>query len=148
MMRQTHVLTTLAIIAVAGAISGPINCAMAWPLGVVDRHVVDRDGLEWNSLIHTVGDTSSLPTHDPEYQILGHPEHGPIPIPGNLSRQTGEQKSGSLSNESRDDSNPSDNYLRKESSGSSKSSGPYGGFLYGELPTTPSADPMIKDLSR
>lgn len=105
-MRQTHVLTTLAIIAVAGAISGPINCAMAWPLGVVDRHVVDRDGLEWNSLIHTVGDTSSLPTHDPEYQILGHPEHGPIPIPGNLSRQTGEQKSGSLSNESRDDSNP------------------------------------------
>jgi hypothetical protein len=67
-------------------------------------------------------------------------------IAGDQSRPTGEYKSGSSSNEGRYGPNPSDNYFRKESSGSSNS--PYGGSVYGGPPTTPSADPMIKELSR
>jgi hypothetical protein len=148
-MRQTHVLTVLAIIAVTGAVSVPNGLAVAWRLNLGDRHVVDRGGLEWDSLIHMVGDTSVSPTHDPEYQTLGHPLQGPMPIlPGDQSRYTGEYKSGSSSNESGYSSNPSDNYLQKDSSGPSNSPGPYGGSLYGGVPTTPSADPMIKELSR
>lgn len=68
------------------------------------------------------------------------------PMSGEQSRPTGEYKAGSPSNESRYGSNSSDNYLRKESSGSS--GGPYGGSVYGGGPTTPSADPMIKELNR
>lgn len=64
-------------------------------------------------------------------------------------RQTGDYKFSSPNNDSRYGVNPSDNYLRKESSGpSGASNSPYGGAVYGGVPTTPSADPMIKGLSR
>lgn len=143
-MKQRRIVTVLAIIAVTGAVSVPNSRAMVWRLGVSDRHVADRGGLEWNQLIHTVADTDGLPAHDPEYQTLGHPEHGPIPIPNigmgdshDQGRYTGEHDSGSLSNEGRYGLNPSE----KESSGFPTA--PYGG-----VPTTPSADSMMEDLSR
>ncbi|WHZ28396.1 MAG: hypothetical protein OJF51_003194 [Nitrospira sp.] len=134
-MKQRRIVTVLAIIAVTGAVSVPNSLAMAWWLDVNDRHVVDRGGLEWNPMIHTVDD----PKHDPEYQTLGHPEHGPIPF---TSRQAEEYKSGSSSNEGRYGPNSSE----KELSGASKS--PSGGSGYGGIPTLPSADPMLEELSR
>lgn len=71
------------------------------------------------------------------------------PVSGGQSGSTGDYKFSSPGNDSRygsAPSNPSDNYFKKESSGSA--TGPYGGSIYGGLPSTPSADPMIKDLSR
>ena len=67
-------------------------------------------------------------------------------VAGDQSRHTGEYKFSSPSNEGRYGSNSSDNYLKKESSGFS--TGPYGGSIYGGGLATPSADPMIKELSR
>lgn len=142
-MSQKHVLTALAIFAVTGAVSVPNSHAAAWRLDVSDRRVVDQGGLEWNSLIHPVADTGAPPTHDPEYQTLGHPEHGPIPF---TSGQAGEYKSGPSSNNGRDGLTPSDTNVQKESSGASKSSS--SGSGYGGIPTLPSADPMIEELSR
>ncbi len=147
-MRQKHVLTALAIFAVTGAVSVPNSLAMAWRLDVSDRHVVDRGGLEWNPLIHTVADTGVPRMDNPEYKTLGHPQQGPIPfISSGPSRHTGESgSSGSSSNESQYNPNPSDNYFQKESSGASTA--PFGETIYGGVPTTPSADPLVKDLSR
>lgn len=151
-MRQKHVLTALAIIAVAGAVSVPKSFAVAWRLDPSDRHGVDRGGVEWNPLIHTVADTGA-PTHDPEYQTLGHPRQGPLPLtppaPGigdDRSRHTGEYKSGSSGNDGRYSTNPSDNYFQKESSGSPTA--PFSETIYGGFPTTPSADPSVRELSR
>ena len=149
-MSQKHVLTALAIFAVTGAVSVPNSHAAAWRLDVSDRRVVDQGGLEWNSLIHPVADTGAPPTHDPEYQTLGHPRQGPLPITpplgGDQSRHTGEYKSGSSSNESRYSTNPSDNYFQKESSGAPTA--PFSETIYGGVPTTPSADPLVRELSR
>ena len=150
-MKQRRIVTVVAIIAVTGAVSVPNSLAMAWRLDISDRHVIDRGGLKWNPLIHTVDDTDGLPSHEPEYQTLGHPEHGPIPFTNRhteenpFSRHTGDHESGSLSNEGLYGLTPSDNYFQKDSSGSSNS--PYGGSGYGGTPTTPSADPMIEELS-
>ena len=135
-MKQRRIVTVLAIIAVTGAVSVPNSLAVAWRVDVNDRHVVDRG---WNPMIHTVDD----PKHDPEYQTLGHPEHGPIPF---TSGQAGEYKSGPSSNNGRDGLTPSDTNVQKESSGASKSSS--SGSGYGGIPTLPSADPMIEELSR
>jgi hypothetical protein len=151
-MSQKHVLTALAIFAVTGAVSVPDCHAVVWRLDVSDRHAVDRGGLEWNPLIHTVADTGA-PTHDPEYQTLGHPRQGPLPLtppaPGigdDRSRHTGEYKSGSSGSDGRYSTNPSDNYFQKESSGAPTA--PFSETIYGGVPTTPSADPLVRELSR
>jgi hypothetical protein len=174
-MRQTHVLTTLAVFAVLGTVSHSQSLAeagqgnaikhlsgmMAKAASVSDEQQqgqkssaqLDRS-LE--SLIHKVGadgysggysgmsgaDMRSGGTYSQQGSVAG-----------DQSRQPGEYKAGSSSNDGRygsTPSNPSDNYFKKESSGSSpgSSGGPYGGSVYGGLPTTPSADPMIRDLSR
>lgn len=144
-MRQKHVLTALAIFVVTGAVSVPNSLAVAWWLDVGDRRVGDRGELEWNPLIHTVGDTGAPPVHNPEYQTLGHPRQGPIPfLSADPSRHTGE--SGSSSNESQYGPNPSDSYFQKESSGASTA--PFSETIYGGVPTTPSADPLVRELSR
>ena len=147
-MRPKHVLTALAIFAVTGAVSVPNSLAGAWRLDVSDRHVVDRGGLEWNPLIHTVGDMGDPPKHNPEYQTLGHPGHGPIPFTNRFSNQESghTRETGSSSNESQSQGghNPSD--FLKGSSGSLTA--PFSETIYGGVPSTPSADPSVRDLSR
>lgn len=125
-MRQAHILTALAIFAVTGAVNYSQSPAEAQ-----------------ESLIHKVG-TDAYSGMGSVVRPGGYQQGGPMP--GDQSRPTGEYKAGSPSNENRYGSNPSDNYFKKESSGSS--SGPYGGAVYGGPPATPSADPMIKELSR
>lgn len=122
--------------------------SLSFPKPWIARYSVDRGQSEGESLIHKVGADA--------YSGMGvsgadaaRSQQGPIP--GDQSRRTGEYTYGSPSNESRYGTNPSDNYLKKESSGSPTppfSTTPYSDTIYGGLPTTPSADPMIKELSR
>lgn len=125
-MRQAQVLAALVIFAVAGAFNHSQSLAEAQ-----------------EPLIHKVGTDAYSGMSGPVTNPGGYQQG---PMPGEQSRQTGEYKAASPSNESRYGPNPSDNYLKKESSGSS--SGPYGGAVYGGPPTTPSADPMIRELNR
>ena len=168
-MRLKRILTALAIFAVTGIVTYSQSLAEAWQ-GNTIKHLsgmmakaasvsneqqqghkssAQLDRSEQESLIHKVGaDGGSasgyfgMPGAD---MRSGAAQSQQGPIPGDRS-YTGEYKAGSPSNESRYGPNPSDNYFRKESSGSS--TGPYGGSVYGGGPTTPSADPMIKELSR
>ena len=163
-MRQKHILTALAIFAVTGIVTHSQSFAEAWQ-GNAIKHLsgmmakaayvsteqqgqkssaqLDRSKRE--SLIHRVqadaysGMSGGVIRSD---SMLSKPGS----VPGDQSHPTGEYKAGSPGNESRYGPTPSDNYFRKESSGSS--TGPYGGSIYGGGPTTPSADPMIKELSR
>jgi len=146
-MRKKYVLTALAIFAVTGVVNPSQSLAGAWWVDISDRHVVDRGGLEWNPLIHTVQDTSAPRLDNPEYQTMGQPRQGPNPLSEDPSRRTRESgSSGSSSNESGYGPNPSDNYLKKESSAAP--TGPFGETIYGQPPTTPSADPLVRELSR
>ncbi|MBL8039496.1 MAG: hypothetical protein JNN16_18520 [Nitrospira sp.] len=165
-MRHTHILTTLVIFAVTGIVSHSSSPAHAWQgndimhlneimanaASVSDEMRQDRkslaqvDWFERKSLIHKVGTDVYSGMSTPS----GTPQGA---VPGNQPNSTGDYKFSSPSNDSRygsTSSNPSDNYLKKESSGPSTGpyGGPYGGSVYGGLPSTPSADPMIKDLSR
>lgn len=151
-MRQKHVLTALAIFVVTGTVLYSQSRAEAWQGDVIKNlngmmtnanklliHKVGADGLSGGYSGMPGGDLRSVGTYS---------QQGPMP--GDQSRQAGAYGAGSPTNENRYDTNPSGNYLRKESSGSSSglSGGPYGGAVYGVVPTTPSADPMIKELSR
>ena len=169
-MRQKHILTALAIFAVIGIVSHSPNLAEAgqgsaithfnemmnasnlsesWQDGTLSSSPLDR------SLIHRVGadSYSGMPGPDTRSGSTGSYSQQGL-VSGDKSGPTGDYKFSSPGNGSRSGStpsNPSDNYLKKESSGSS--GGPYGGSIYGGtiyggLPSTPSADPMIKDLSR
>ena len=125
-MRQAYVLTALVIFAVTGTFNHFQSLAESQ-----------------ESLIHKVQADAYSGMSGPVTRPGGYQQG---PMPGDQSRQTGEYKAASPSNESRYGPNPSDNHLKKESSGSS--SGPYGGAVYGGPPTTPSADPMIRELNR
>jgi len=127
-MRQIHVLTALVIFAVTGAVNHSQGLAEAQ-----------------ESLIHKV-QADAYSGMSGGYMRSDSMLSKPGSVPGDQSRPTGEYKAGSPGNESQYGPNPSDNYFRKDSSGSSK--GPYGGAVYGGPPATPSADPMIKELSR
>jgi hypothetical protein len=157
-MRQKHILTALAIFAVTGLVTHSQSLAEAGQ-GNAIKHLSglmakaaytsneQQQGQksEWESLTHKVqadaysGMSGGVMRSD---SMLSKPGS----VPGDQSRHTGEYKAGSPGNDGRYGSNSSDNYLKKESSGSS--TGPYGGSIYGGGPSTPSADPMIKELSR
>lgn len=142
-MKQTHVLTALAILAVSGAVNHFQNHAEAWQGDIIKNLNVMMG--ENESLVYKVGTDAYSGMSSSDMRPGGIPsEQGSAA--GSQSRSTGEYKAGSSSNEGRYGSNPSENYFKKESSGSS--SGPYGGSVYGGPPTTPSADPMIRELSR
>jgi len=151
-MRQKHVLIVLAIIAVTGAVSVPNSLARAWRLDVSDRHVVDRGGLERDPLIYTQLATGVPPDVQLKYDYVWQwqkPESGYGASQSDRSGYGGygmEYKSGSPSNEGRYGPNPSDHYFQKESSGTPTA--PFSETIYGGLPTTPSADPLVRELSR
>ncbi|OQW44647.1 MAG: hypothetical protein A4C66_01860 [Nitrospira sp. HN-bin3] len=155
-MRQ-HILTALAIFAVTGIVSQSPNLAQAWQgnniahlSGILTNAAVSC--VEQQSLIHKVGADSysggysGMSGADIKSGAASSPQAG---VQGTQPRSTGDYKFSSPGTDGRYGSmpsNPSDNFLKKESSGSS--AGPYGSSVYGGLPSTPSADPMIKDLSR
>lgn len=155
-MRRTQRLAALTIFAATGIVCYSPSLAQAaqWNgithLGEIMANAA-AVSVERQSLIHKVGDAYSGMTGGimrPE--TMTSPQVG---VPGNQPYSTEAQKSSSPSSDRRygsTPSNPSDSYLKKESSGSSTGpyGGPYGGSVYGGLPSTPSADPMIKDLSR
>lgn len=120
------------------------NLSESWQDGMLSSSSLDR------SLIHRVGADSYSGMSGPDTRSGSTGSYSQQrPVSGDKSGPTGDYKFSSPGNGSRSGStpsNPSDNYLKKESSGSS--TGPYGGSIYGGLPSTPSADPMIKDLSR
>lgn len=144
-MRQKHVLTALAIFVVTGAVSVPNSLAVAWRLDVGDRHVGDRGELEWNPLIHTVGDIG-------ESGAVLRPNMSP----GYFEHQTRQPERGAQQDTRSDYSGygSSNNYSQKESSGAPHDrspgipSAPFSETIYGQLPRTPSADPAVRDLSR
>ena len=152
-MRQTRALTALAILGVIGIVHHSPSLAEAGQgntimhlNGMMANAVSVSD--EQKPLIHKVGDGYS----GTSYSGMSSPNMTPQAMPspqdpavGNQPRSTGDYKSGSVSNEGRYGST-SDNYMKKESSGSS--TGPYGSSVYGGPPATPSADPMIKELNR
>jgi hypothetical protein len=154
-MRRQHVLTALAIFAVIGTIHYSPSLAEAWQ-GDVIKNLTGMMTNADTSLIHKVGADS----YSGGYPGMSGPDmksgattgtySSQGTMPSNPAPSTGEYKYGSPSNDGRYGSSPSDSYLKKESSGSSSglSGGPYGGAVYGGVPSTPSADPMIKDLSR
>lgn len=155
-MRRTHMLTALAIFATTGIVCYSPSLAQAgqWKgithLGEIMTNAAAAS-VERQSLIHKVGDAySGMTGGTMRPETMTSPQGG---VPGNQPYSTGDYKSSSPSSDGRygsTPSNPSDSYLKKESSGSSTGpyGGPYGGSVYGGLPSTPSADPMIKDLSR
>jgi hypothetical protein len=142
-MKHTHIVTALAIFAVTGIISHSPNFAEAWQ-GTVTKNPNGKIA-EQQPLIHKVGADAYSGMASPAGRPGGMPSSQGATV-GNQPQSTGDYKSGSLSNEGQYGSNPSNNYFKKESSGSS--TGPYGSSVYGGLPSTPSADPMIKELNR
>lgn len=153
-MRQTHVLTVLTIFAVTGYVNYFHSPAEAWQGNVIKNlngmmtnaaNVNDyqhRGRSERESLIHKVGADA--------YSGMGmsgadaaRSQQGPMP--GDQPRRTGEYNYGPPSNEARYSTKPSDP-SHKESSASPAS--PYSGTIYGGVPTTPSADPLIRELNR
>ncbi|MGC4096278.1 MAG: hypothetical protein QM706_04115 [Nitrospira sp.] len=124
-MKPHYFLTTLALFAVTGAVNLSHNVAEVW---------------QGESLIHTVG-VDAYSGMAPSGADMTRPQQGTVP--SDQSRPTGEYKYGSPSNGY--GTKPSDP-SRKESSGSSNS--PYSESIYGGVPTTPSADPLVKGLDR
>ena len=124
-MRQKHFLTALAIFAVTGVCNLSDSMAEVWQI---------------ESLVHKVGVDAysgmSQSGADAARSQQGTPQV-------DQSRPTGEYKYGSPSNGY--GTKPSDP-SRKESSGSQNS--PYSETIYGGVPTTPSADPLVKGLDR
>lgn len=124
-MRQKYFLSALAIFAVTGVCNLSDSMAEVW---------------QGESLIHKVGvDAYSGMSQSGSDAVRS--QQGTTP--GDQSRPTGEYKYGSPSNGY--GTKPSDP-SRKESSGSQNS--PYSETIYGGVPTTPSADPLIKGLDR
>ncbi|HRI39680.1 MAG TPA: hypothetical protein PLO50_14075 [Nitrospira sp.] len=169
-MKQTYIWTAVAIFAAIGIVShspsiaeagqgnavthfngmmtNATNLSESWqesrrPSSLLDRSLIHRVGADSYS-----GGYSGMSGPDTRSGSTGsYSQQGSIS--GDKSSPAGDYKFSSPGNDSRygsTPSNPSDNYFKKESSGSS--TGPYGGSIYGGLPSTPSADPMIKDLSR
>ena len=148
-MRQKHVWTALVIFAVTGAVSVPNSFAGAWRLDVSNRHVVDPGGLGWGPVVYTQLATGVPPDVQLTYDYIWQGQRPKSGYGDSQSDRSGygmENKSGSLSNDSRYGPTPSDNYFRKESSGAPTS--PYSETIYGGVPTTPSADPLVRELSR
>jgi len=153
-MKQRRIVMILAIIAVTGAVSVLNSLAMAWQLDVSDRHVVDRGGLAWDPLIHTVADTD-LPPNDSwpqneNYSRYGSQwgvlrEHGASQ--SERSRYGMEDKSRSAAEERQVDIHPYGNYFRNDQSSAFPTT-PYHEMIHGGVPTTPSADPLVGELSR
>lgn len=151
-MRHTHILTAVAILAVTGMVSHSTSFAQAGQGHVITHfsgaiaQAPSASG-DQKPLIHKVADAySGMTGGTMKPETMTSPQAG---VPGTQTQATGDYKYGSPSSDGRygaTPSNPSDSYLKKESSG--PSSGPYGSSVYGGLPSTPSADPMIKDLSR
>lgn len=171
-MSQKHILTGVAVFALLGTVNYSQRLAEAWQGNAITHlggmmakagYVSDEqqqgqqssaqfDRSARESLIHKVGSDSYL---SGGYSGMsgggysGMSGTAPSPqgaAPGNQTYTTGEYKFSSPGSQSGYGPNTSDNYLRKESSGTTNS--PYGGAVYGGVPTTPSADPMIKGLSR
>ncbi len=147
-MRKKYVLTALAIFAVTGAVNHSQSLAGAWsvdgiqsladPKPSIDHRLMDRGQLEWDQLIHTVDDTG-IPRND----------QSSYNNPMRQSEQGVRQDTRSdYKTDQKTDSGvgSSSNYSPKESSGSPTA--PYGGAIYGAGPATPSADPLVKELSR
>lgn len=153
-MRQKHILTALAIFAVTGALNFPSRSAGAWwvdgiqsladPKPWIDHRLMDLGQPVWDAFIHTVDrEGSGIPLND-QYSYESQwrqPEHG-----APQDTRSGHKTDSRVG--------PSNNYLQKESSGSppKESSGsrssPYPGAMYGGVPTTPSADPLVRELNR
>lgn len=128
-MRQKHVLTALAIFAVTGAVNLSDSLAEGW---------------QRETLIHKVADAYSGMTGGILRPDAASSQQGAMP--GAQSRQPGESTYGSPSNDSRYGGKSSDPSYHKESSGSPTS--PYSETIYGGVPTTPSADPAVRELNR
>lgn len=171
-MRQVQVLTVAAVFAALGTVTQSQGLVQAWQGNTIthfsetivqaasmseesqqnQKVLAQRGWSEQEALIHKVGADS----YSGGYSGMsgadmksGAPASPQAPTGGERYRQTGEYKFSSPSNEGRYGANPSDNYFRKESSGASgATNSPYGGAVYGGVPTTPSADPMIKELNR
>jgi len=141
MVPKRFILIVLAIIAVTGAVSVPNSLAVAWRLDVSDPHVVDRGGVAWDQLIHRVADINDPSSESwPQNENYGRYSNqlGELREDGaSQSERSGygmEDKSRSAGEERQVDTHLRGNYFRNDQ--------------YGGVPTTPSADPMIKELSR
>lgn len=167
-MRQVQVLTAAAVFAALGIVTQSQDLAQAWQgnalthlsgtaakaasvndeLQQAQKSSAQFDRLEHESLIYKVG-ADGYPGMSGADMKSGASSSSQAPMGGDRYRQTGDYKFSSPSNDGRYGANPSDNYFRKESSGASgATNSPYGGAVYGGVPTTPSADPMIKELNR
>lgn len=154
-MRRKHIVTALVIFAVTGMVNQSQSLAEARQgvliknlSGMITNAAHVQEYWQQELLIHKVQTDaySGMSSNSMRSGVMISPQGS---MPGDQSRQTGELKPGSSGSEGRYGANPSDNYMRKESSGpSGASNSPYGGAVYGGVPTTPSADPMIKELSR
>ncbi|MFO0699193.1 MAG: hypothetical protein U0236_08195 [Nitrospira sp.] len=153
-MKQRRIMAVLAILAITGAVSVPKSFAVTWRLDIGERHVVDQGGSEWDQLIHRVADTDVPPNapwpQSENYsrygsQLAGLREHGV-----SQSDRSGygmQYQSGSAGEERPYGTPLHGNYFRNDRS-SAYPTAPYSEMTYGGPPTTPNADPMIKELSR
>ena len=153
-MRQKPILAPLAFIAVTGAVDTPNSLADIWRVDVIGHHSDKQGWLERSPLIHTVADTDVPPNdswpQDENYsrygsQLWGLRKHEASP--SESSHYGMEYKPGSAGEERQVDTHPYGNYFRNDQS-SAFPTAPYSEYIYGGGPTTPSADPMIKELSR
>jgi len=120
-MTQTHVLTALAIFAVTGSVNYSHSPAEAWQANVIknfnemmtkatNANDYQHRGRPKQELIHKVGADAYPGASGADMRSGAVYSHGSIQ--GDNSRNTGEYKSGSLNNESRYGTNPSNNYFQ------------------------------------
>ena len=167
-MKQVQLLTALAVSAALGIVSQSeawqgnaitqLSGTILQAASVSDESQQGRKFLaqlgwsEREAVIHKVGSdaySGGYPGMSGADMKSGAAASSQAPTGGDRYRQTGDYKFSSPSNNGQYGANPSDNYFRKESSGASgATNSPYGGAVYGGVPSTPSADPMIKELNR
>lgn len=149
-MRQKHVLTALVIFAVIGAADYSQNLAAAWwvdgtqslanPKPWIDHRLMDQGQLAWDPLIHTVAD---MGVSAPLYKEMQSQQPEPRAQQDTRSDHKTDSGYGSSNNYAPNAPIQQESY-QKRSSGSPTA--PYSEAIYGGLPTTPSADPLVKEL--
>ena len=131
-----------------------VDRSLNYPKRWSDRRLVHRGGTGQDSLIHTVTDTDVPPNdswpQNENYsrygsQLWGLREDGASQ--SERSRYGMEDKPSSSGEERQVDTSLHGDYFRNDQSSASPTA-PFSEMIYGRGPTTPSADPMIKELSR
>ena len=143
-MNQRHIFTALAIIAVTGAVSVANNLSVAWQWDISNRHGVDLGGSESAPLLYAQLATGVPAEVQLQYHYISPEMLSQIDGKGGQSQYGSQDKSSSGGEAGSTETQLYGNY---SSTGHSSVTTTGGHEYLSGVPTTPSADPLVQDLS-